>query len=140
MRRFNGYMHGIDIGGWLSQCDYSKEHLDNFITEEDIKRIKGWGCDHVRVPVDYNIFQDENGFIESGFNYVQKCIDWCGNNGINMILDLHKTMGFSLTRLRLKVGSLITLIFSRNSMTFGKSLQSVSANILTGSLLNFSMR
>ena len=47
MRRFNGYMHGIDIGGWLSQCDYSKEHLDNFITEEDIKRIKGWGCDHV---------------------------------------------------------------------------------------------
>lgn len=59
MRRFNGYMHGIDIGGWLSQCDYSKEHLDNFITEEDIKRIKGWGCDHVRVPVDYNIFQDE---------------------------------------------------------------------------------
>ena len=27
MRRFNGYMHGIDIGGWLSQCDYSKEHL-----------------------------------------------------------------------------------------------------------------
>lgn len=53
MRRFNGYMHGIDIGGWLSQCDYSKEHLDNFITEEDIKRIKGWGCDHVRVPVDY---------------------------------------------------------------------------------------
>ena len=50
MRRFNGYMHGIDIGGWLSQCDYSKEHLDNFITEEDIKRIKGWGCDHVRVP------------------------------------------------------------------------------------------
>ena len=94
MRRFNGYMHGIDIGGWLSQCDYSKEHLDNFITEEDIKRIKGWGCDHVRVPVDYNIFQDENGFIESGFDYVQKCIDWCGNNGINMILDLHKTMGF----------------------------------------------
>ena len=57
MRRFNGYMHGIDIGGWLSQCDYSKEHLDNFITEEDIKRIKGWGCDHVRVPVDYNIFR-----------------------------------------------------------------------------------
>ncbi len=44
MRRFNGYMHGIDIGGWLSQCDYSKEHLDNFITEEDIKRIKGWAA------------------------------------------------------------------------------------------------
>lgn len=104
MRRFNGYMHGIDIGGWLSQCDYSKEHLDNFITEEDIKRIKGWGCDHVRVPVDYNIFQDENGFIESGFDYVQKCIDWCGNNGINMILDLHKTMGFFFDKAQAESG------------------------------------
>lgn len=104
MRRFNGYMHGIDIGGWLSQCDYSKEHLDNFITEEDIKRIKGWGCDHVRVPVDYNIFQDENGFIESGFDYVQKCIDWCGNNGINMILDLHKTLGFFFDKAQAESG------------------------------------
>ena len=86
MRKFNGYMHGVDIGGWLSQCDYSKEHLDNFITEEDIKRIKGWGCDHVRVPVD------------------QKCIDWCGNNGINMILDLHKTMGFFFDKAQAESG------------------------------------
>lgn len=54
--------------------------------------------------MDYNIFQDENGFIESGFDYVQKCIDWCGNNGINMILDLHKTMGFFFDKAQAESG------------------------------------
>ena len=48
------------------------------------------------MPVDYNLFQDKNGdFIEDGFGYVQNVIDWCKNNGINMILDLHKTAGYS---------------------------------------------
>ena len=99
MKSLEGYTHGIDLGGWLSQCDYSEDRLENFITEQDIKRIKDWGLDHVRVPVDYNIFQNEDSsFIESGFGYVQRCIDWCGKYGLNMILDLHKTRGFSFDK------------------------------------------
>ena len=95
MKKFEGYMHGIDLGGWLSQCDYSKDRLENFITEPDIAKISSWGLDHVRVPVDYNIFRDENGFIESGFGYVDRAVEWCGKYGLNMILDLHKTYGYS---------------------------------------------
>lgn len=99
MKKFEGYTHGIDLGGWLSQCDYSQDRLENFIKAEDIKKIKSWGLDHVRVPVDYNIFQNNDGsFIESGFGYVQRAIDWCGDNGLNMILDLHKTRGFSFDK------------------------------------------
>ncbi len=99
MKKFEGYTHGIDLGGWLSQCDYSKDRLENFIKREDIEKIKSWGLDHVRVPVDYNIFQSDDGsFIESGFGYVQRVIDWCGEFGLNMILDLHKTRGFSFDK------------------------------------------
>ncbi len=99
MKKFEGYMHGIDLGGWLSQCDYSKDRLENFIKAEDIAKIKSWGLDHVRVPVDYNLFQNDDGsFIEFGFGYVQRAIDWCGENGLNMILDLHKTRGFSFDK------------------------------------------
>lgn len=99
MKKFEGYIHGIDLGGWLSQCDYSQDRLDNFIKEEDIKTIKSWGLDHVRVPVDYNIFQNEDGsLIQTGFECVQRCIDWCGKYGLNMILDLHKTRGFSFDK------------------------------------------
>ena len=99
MRKFEGYVHGIDLGGWLSQCDYSQDRLDNFIKKSDIEKIKSWGLDHVRVPVDYNIFQSDDGkLIERGFECVQRCIDWCGEVGLNMILDLHKTRGFSFDK------------------------------------------
>lgn len=95
MKRFIGFEKGVNFGGWLSQCDYSDKHLENFIGEDDFKRVKEWGADHIRVPVDYNIFQRENGeFIEKGFLYVDKAIGWCKKYGLNMVLDLHKTIGF----------------------------------------------
>lgn len=99
MKEFTGYMHGINLGGWLSQCNYEKQHLDTFILENDIATIKKWGMDHIRLPVDYNLFQNEDGtFKTEGFIYVDNCIQWCKNNGLNMILDLHKTAGFSFDK------------------------------------------
>ena len=96
MRRWIGFEHGVNLGGWLSQCDYSKDRLEHFIVEEDIKRISDWPVDHVRLPIDYNVLQDQDGtFIESGFEYVRKAIHWCRKYGLNIILDLHKTAGYS---------------------------------------------
>ena len=96
MKAFTGYQHGINLGGWLSQCDHTKERYDTFITEEDIARIKSWGLDHIRVPVDYDLVEDAEGnYKEDGFCYIQKAIDWAGKYGLNMILDLHKTFGYS---------------------------------------------
>lgn len=95
MKKFIGYMKGVNLGGWLSQCDYSTEHLDSFITEKDFRTLQGWNIDHVRIPVDYNIFQDQSGnLINSGLEYVDKALNWCEKYGLNMILDLHKTCGF----------------------------------------------
>ncbi len=96
MKTLEGYMHGVNLGGWFSQCDHTKERYDHFITEKDIELIKGWGLDHVRVPVDYELVEDAEGnYIEEGFGYIQKAIDWCGKYGLNMVLDLHKTFGYS---------------------------------------------
>ena len=105
MKQFSGYMHGVNLGGWLSQCNYKKEHLDSFIVEDDIKTIAGWKLDHVRLPVDYNIFQNDDGtFVENGFAYIQNCIDWCKKYNLNMILDLHKTAGFSFDKDEKEIG------------------------------------
>ena len=96
MKQMNGYMHGINLGGWLSQCDHTKETYDSFIVESDIAKIKEWGLDHVRVPIDYELVEDKDGnYIAEGFGYIQKAIDWCRKYGLNMVLDLHKTYGFS---------------------------------------------
>ena len=52
--------------------------------------------DHVRVPVDYNLVEDKEGnYLEDGFAYIQRAIDWTGELGLNMVLDLHKTFGYS---------------------------------------------
>lgn len=97
MRTFDGYMHGVNLGGWLSQnADTSKTHYNQFITEADIAYIASLGLDHVRVPVDYVVLETEEGQRkEEGFAYIDRCLSWCQANGIRMILDLHKTYGYS---------------------------------------------
>ena len=58
--------------------------------------LKGWGMDHVRLPFDYELIEDKEGNpVESGYGHIQDAIDWCGKYGLNMVLDLHKTMGYS---------------------------------------------
>ncbi|MBP5416330.1 MAG: cellulase family glycosylhydrolase [Clostridiales bacterium] len=96
MKTWKGYQKGVNLGGWLSQCDDTEETYSTFVVEEDIKTIKGWGMDHVRLPFDYELIEDKDGNpVESGYGHIQDAIDWCGKYGLNMILDLHKTMGYS---------------------------------------------
>lgn len=96
MKEFVGYKRGVNLGGWLSQCEYSEAHYSSFISEADIRRISEWGLDHVRVPIDYELVRDEKGCdIESGYAHINDCIGWCEKHKLNMILDLHKTAGFS---------------------------------------------
>ena len=97
MRQLEGYLKGVNLGGWLSQCgrNYTEEHYNTFITEKDIDLIASWGLDHVRLPVDYNVVQEENGdFIESGFRHIDDCIRWCEARNLKIVLDLHKACGF----------------------------------------------
>lgn len=97
MREFKGFQKGVNLGGWVSQCgnNYNKEHYDSFITEADIDKIATWDVDHVRMPVDYNVIQNDDGsFIESGFAYIDSCLEWCRKNDLGLIIDLHKTCGF----------------------------------------------
>lgn len=99
---FKGYQKGVNLGGWISQFDkYDIEHFNTFIQEEDIKYISLLGFDHVRVPVDYNVLEDEEGNIkESGFEYLEKCRTWCGLYGLNMVIDLHECYGYSFDPLK----------------------------------------
>lgn len=96
MKKFEGFMHGVNLGGWYSQCNHSEERYNTFITEQDFKNIKGWGLDHIRLPIDYNLIEDEDGTPkQSGFDRIATAAQWCKNNHLNLILDLHKTAGFS---------------------------------------------
>ena len=96
MLKDKGFYRGINLGGWLSQCDYSEERLNHFITEPDFEKIASWGLDHVRIPIDYNVLENEDGsYDESGFARVAKALELAKKYGLKAIIDLHKTAGFS---------------------------------------------
>lgn len=105
MKKFFGYEKGVNLGGWLSQCCHEKSHYDSFICEADIENIASWGVDHVRLPIDYELVEDRNGVpVTDGYKYIDSAVEWCGKYGLNMVLDLHKTAGFSFDKGELESG------------------------------------
>ena len=95
MKKLIGFQKGVNLGGWLSQNIFTDEHLETFISEKDVAVIKSWGCDHLRLPVDFEVIEEQDVTIkESGYGYIEKCISWCRKHGLNMVLDLHKTLGY----------------------------------------------
>ena len=94
--KFTGFEKGINLGGWISQCkEYTKEHYDSFICKKDLENIKNLGFDHVRLPVDYNVIMTDDGkFLEEGFSYIDRGVEWAEAYGLNVIVDLHKTCGY----------------------------------------------
>lgn len=96
LRSFEGHKKGINLGGWLSQCNHTTERYENFIRQEDFAVIKAWGCDHVRLPIDYKVFADEEmNFKPEGFKYIERAIAWAREAGLKLVLDLHQTYGFA---------------------------------------------
>ena len=97
MRVFEGFQRGVNLGGWLSQADRpEKQHYDTFITEQDIKDIAALKVDHVRLPVDYTLIETADGeMIEEGYSYIDHAIQWTRNAGLNLLLDMHNTYGYT---------------------------------------------
>lgn len=97
MIKLEGYVKGVNLGGWLSQGSLDVSHLDSFIKEEDIKKIKEIGCDHLRLPVDFENIYDEKNMCDNpiGYKYIDLCIKWSKKYGLNVVLDLHKAPGYT---------------------------------------------
>ncbi|MCR5566855.1 MAG: cellulase family glycosylhydrolase, partial [Clostridiales bacterium] len=80
-----GFYRGVNLGGWFSQCDYSRERLDHFIEEKDIDVIAGWGLDHVRIPMDYNVLEQADGSLsQEGFDRIARAVGWCEKRGLKV--------------------------------------------------------
>ena len=97
MIKLEGFVKGVNLGGWLSQGSLDIKHLDSFIKEDDIKRIKDMGCDHLRLPVDFENIYDEKKMCDNpiGYKYIDLCISWCKKHNLNVVLDLHKAPGYT---------------------------------------------
>ncbi len=99
-------MRGVNFGGWFSQIDAvqgndpagfpgAPAHLDSFLGPADFARVKAWGFDHVRLPVDhFNVFTGPDlAPDEPVLRRLDQAVDGLLAAGLRVILDLHKCPG-----------------------------------------------
>jgi len=76
--------------------------LDSFITKADVDAMAGWGFNSVRLPMHYNLLTlpiekepvpGRDTWLESGFERIDRLLEWTRANGMVLILDLHAAPG-----------------------------------------------
>jgi endoglucanase len=120
-------LRGVCLGGWMNLENFinaypGSEHglravmgeilgpsksqfffdrlLDHFTTEADIAFIKRQGATAVRIPLNYRHFEADSEpfrYIPEGFTRLDRILDWCAQQGIYVILDLHSAPGWQNT-------------------------------------------
>jgi hypothetical protein len=103
---FAGPQHAIrkkisDLIGDANTETFYQAYRDNGITKRDIDSLKAWGFNSIRLPMHYNLFTlpveqesgDTNTWLDEGFNRTDALLDWCAQNQIYLILDMHATPG-----------------------------------------------
>lgn len=87
---------GVNLGGYLSQCEHSKSHYETFITKEDIQNIAFMRFDHVRLPIDYEVLETEDGKeVTDNYVFIDNVLTWCRGYNLKVVLDVHKTWGYN---------------------------------------------
>lgn len=74
-----------------------KAFKDNYITRRDIEFIASTGANTIRLPFHYKLFTDEDYMgltaAQDGFARVDSVVNWCRDNGLYLILDMHDAPG-----------------------------------------------
>jgi len=92
--RAKNLRHGVNASIWFAQSsrDYSKEHLENFTTADDIALMAHMGLDHVRVSVDADpLTAWQRGRPESQYfmTELDRVVKTMLDNHLSVILDIH---------------------------------------------------
>lgn len=74
-----------------------KKYLAAYVTRADIHFLKTTGMNTVRIPFNYRLFTYEDYLGENnpdrGFELLDKVVEWCREEGIYVILDMHAAPG-----------------------------------------------
>ena len=78
-------------------AEFWKAFKDNYVTRKDIEFIASTGANTIRLPFHYKLFTDEDymGLTgqQDGFARVDSVINWCRDNHLYVILDMHDAPG-----------------------------------------------
>jgi aryl-phospho-beta-D-glucosidase BglC (GH1 family) len=76
--------------------------LENHFTRTDVDSMASWGFNSVRVAMHYKWFTlpieeetipGEQTWLDKGFTMIDSLLNWCGDNEMYLILDMHGAPG-----------------------------------------------
>lgn len=75
-----------------------QNHWDTWITQEDIKKIKTYGLNTIRVPVGFWMIESlvdrkQEHYPQGGLTYLDRLVGWAAEAGLYVIIDLHGAPG-----------------------------------------------
>ncbi|SPO30915.1 related to EXG1 - exo-beta-1,3-glucanase [Ustilago trichophora] len=73
-----------------------QKHLNEFVSEDDIRQIAAAGLNHVRIPVGYWAFEVGSGepFLKlNQWDLLKQAALWCGKYNLKVLVDLHAAPG-----------------------------------------------
>lgn len=82
--------------------EFYKAYLKNGITKQDIDFLAKAGFNSIRLPMHYNLYtlpiekepaKGKDTWLEEGFKMTDDLLQWCKDNKIYLILDLHAAPG-----------------------------------------------
>lgn len=92
----------VDVIGEQNTVEFYKNYKNNGISKADIDSLAAWGFNSVRLPMHYNLYtlpiekepvKGKNTWLEEGFKMTDELLEWCTENKIYLILDLHAAPG-----------------------------------------------
>ncbi len=85
----------LDVLGPQNTDAFYAAYEANYVNRKDIEQIADWGFNSIRIPFHYKLFYDPatQDFREAGFALLDSLLDWCGDNGLYLILDMHCAPG-----------------------------------------------
>lgn len=86
----------LDLVGEANTELFYQTYRNNYVRKSDIDSIKNWGFNSIRLPFHYNLFATNTTpptFLNQGFEIVDSLLDWCKQNQIYLILDMHGAPG-----------------------------------------------
>ena len=92
------FRRNLKYYGGEEKYDYFFDlYYKTYFQEKDAKFLKKLGCNALRIPFNYRVFEDDLHpfvFSSKAFSYIDHVIDLCAAEDIGVIIDYHSAQGF----------------------------------------------
>ncbi|MFT7560859.1 MAG: endoglucanase [Flavobacteriales bacterium] len=85
---------GEAFGSTDRAAEFEHQWRLNYVDEQAIIDIKALGFNSVRVPFHYSMFWQDDQLSDHGFQYFDRLIEWCRDNEVYVLLDMHAAPGY----------------------------------------------